>query len=338
VGCAKIADPQPPNVTPPSTIQDLRLAQQENHIILDFSLPATYVDGQPLELGTVSIYRLALVRSDHPPTQSATRLAEDGQVIAKLWSDDLKKRMKDGRYRFEDVVAFQDPLLIFQRSFLYGLRFSSTRKVLSQFSNIVFISPVAPAMAPRIDPPLVTEQAVILRWAAPLRNMDGSVPPRVVGYRLFRGLSEKNLEKLADVEGDVRQYLDSTVVPEKTYFYAIQTRSSEDPPAWGPVSATISVTTTDIFPPAVPAGLGVVVSTGRVELAWDPNSEIDLQGYNIYRGTSETVFQKITGTAVVANSFTDSPPKGGTYYYRVTAVDRKGNESAPSTPLRVDFQ
>ncbi len=336
--CAKIAEPQPPNVTPPSTIQDLRLEQQANHLTLDFSLPKTYVDGQPLEVGTVSIYRLALPRSDRPPAQSATRLEQDGQVIAKLWPDDLEKILKDGRYRDEDVVAFQDPLLIFQRSFLYALRFSSPHKVLSQFSNIVFISPQAPALPPRIDAPEVTEQAVILRWAAPSRNMDGSVPPRVVGYRAFRGSSENNLEKLADIEGDVRQYRDTTAVPEQTYFYAIRTRSAEDPPAFGPVSAAVSVTTTDVFPPAPPTGLSAVISAGRVELAWEPNSEIDLQGYNIYRGAGEAAFQKITGAPAVANSFTDLPPSRGAYYYRVTAVDRKGNESAQSAPVRVEFQ
>ncbi|HEV8130706.1 MAG TPA: hypothetical protein VGQ81_05615 [Acidobacteriota bacterium] len=338
LSCAKIADPQPPYLIPPSTIGDLRLEQQENHILLDFSLPATYADGKPLQLGTVAIYRLALPRSDQPPPAASGRLEQGGQIIAKLWPDDLKKILKDNRYRYEDVVAFQDPMLLFQRSFFYAVRFYSPRKVASQLSNIVFISPIAPALAPALRPPEVTEQAVILRWAAPQRNLDGSVPPRVIGYRVFRGSTQTTLEKISDIEGDVRQYRDAAAVPDQTYFYAVQTRSAQAPPAFGPMSATVSVTTTDVFPPSTPKGLGAVVSGGRIELAWEPNSEMDLQGYNVYRGASESAFQKITGMLVVVNSFPDVPPAKGTYYYRVTAVDLKGNESAPSETMRVDFQ
>src|SRR5207245_2286914 len=145
--------------------------------------------------------RLTLRRSDQPPGLTSGQMEQSGQVIAKLWTDDLQKLARNGRYRFEDVVAFPDRNLIFQRSFYYALRFYSPRKVASSFSNMVFVSPLAPAEAPRIVGLRVSERAVELQWEAPRRNIDGSVPPRVIGYRLFRGGSEKTLEKLADMEG-----------------------------------------------------------------------------------------------------------------------------------------
>ena len=150
VSCAKMADPQPPNLTSPATIEDLRLELQENHIVLDFSLPSTYVDGQPLELQNVAVYRMTLRRTDQPPPVTAAEMEQNGQVIKKLWPEDLKTILQGGRYRFEDVVAFPDRNLIFQRSFLYAVRFYSPRRVGSAFSKMAFVSPRAPAAAPEI--------------------------------------------------------------------------------------------------------------------------------------------------------------------------------------------
>ncbi|MBI4455375.1 MAG: fibronectin type III domain-containing protein [Acidobacteria bacterium] len=339
VSCAKIADPQPPNLTPPSTIHDLRLEQRENHIILDFSLPSTYVDGQPLELRSVAIYRLTLGRSDRPTSVTFGQMEQAAQVIEKLRLEDLEKWAKDGRYQIEDVAAFADPNLIFQRSFVYALRFFSAHKVASQFSNIAFIAPIAPAAAPVLRSIRVTEHAVLLEWSAPPENIDGSVPPRMIGYRVFRGDSISTLAKLDDIEGDERHYSDSAIVPEQIYYYAVQARSLEEPPAFGPVSQLVSVTTKDVFPPVIPTGVAAMFSGGHVELVWEPNSEIDLQGYNIYRsGAIEGTFQKVNSTPVVVNSFSDTPPNAGVFYYRISAVDLKGNESASSEAVSVDFQ
>ena len=98
------------------------------------------------------------------------------------------------------------------------------------------------------------------------------------------------------------------------------------------------MSTADVFPPAAPQGLRGIVSAGRVELVWEPNSEIDLQGYNVYRsGALEGTFQKISASPAVVNSWSDAPPARGPFFYRVTGVDRKGNESARSAPVGVDF-
>ncbi|MBI3939760.1 MAG: hypothetical protein HY315_02895 [Acidobacteria bacterium] len=337
--CAKIADPRPPNLTPPSSIQDLHLEQQENRIILDFSMPTAYVDGQPLDLFNVAIYRLTLPRADQPPPLLSAQMEQSGQIVQRLGPDDLQKIVRNGRYRFEDVVAFPDRNFIFQRSFSYSLRFYSPRKVASSFSNLAFISPVAPALAPQLHPARAIEQAVALDWDAPRQNMDGSAPPRLVGYRIFRGATGRTLDRIADIEGDVRHYADAAVTPDMTYYYAVQARSTEEPSAFGPMSAVIAVSTVDVFPPAVPGGIGATVAGSRVELVWEPNSEIDLQGYNVYRsGALDGGFQKVNAALLSVNGLSDAPPSRGLFYYRVSAVDSKGNESAPSEALRVDFQ
>ena len=75
-----------------------------------------------------------------------------------------------------------------------------------------------------------------------------------------------------------------------------------------------------------------------VTLAWDPNSEPSLAGYNLYRSTQSGVFGSvpINGTPLTTTSFTDSTAVSGTYYYVVRAVSVNGQQSAPSNQVQVN--
>jgi hypothetical protein len=84
-------------------------------------------------------------------------------------------------------------------------------------------------------------------------------------------------------------------------------------------------------PPAAPTGLTATpVSSSQIDLAWNPNSEDDLDHYNVYcSGTSGGPYTQI-GLAPKADDPTYSDAglaAGTTYYYVVTAVDTAGKES-----------
>jgi len=68
-----------------------------------------------------------------------------------------------------------------------------------------------------------------------------------------------------------------------------------------------------------------------VSLSWTANTEPDLAGYNVYRGTSLL----LNGAAPVSGtSFADTGlTNGTTYSYTITAVDTSGNASAQSLPV-----
>ena len=91
----------------------------------------------------------------------------------------------------------------------------------------------------------------------------------------------------------------------------------------------------DNIAPGVPLGLTVAYNMGDGnQLAWDPSSEPDFQYYRVYCGTDES-FVPGLGTEVHSTSdpfWTDPDNHGSGVYYKITAVDHVGNESAPASP------
>ncbi|WP_165067059.1 pectinesterase family protein [Marisediminicola senii] len=91
---------------------------------------------------------------------------------------------------------------------------------------------------------------------------------------------------------------------------------------WNPI-ADAKADTAPATPAAVTAGAGA----GQVALDWDENTESDVTEYNVYRDG-----QLIDST--LTSSYTSTGLTNGTpYVFTVTAVDRAGNESAPSAPV-----
>ncbi|GAA4983500.1 pectinesterase family protein [Kineococcus glutinatus] len=96
----------------------------------------------------------------------------------------------------------------------------------------------------------------------------------------------------------------------------------------------------DTTPPAPVAGVKTSADTSRVKLDWSSNKEKDLAGYLVYRaGSADGEFVRLTTTARSSSDYNDTTaPAGVPSYYRVTAVDKSGNESAPvaATATRKD--
>jgi endonuclease I/PKD repeat protein len=91
-------------------------------------------------------------------------------------------------------------------------------------------------------------------------------------------------------------------------------------------------TIVDTTAPSAPAGLTAVAGNGSVDLAWSGNSESDLAGYTVARGTSAGgPFTALNGTLLGVSAFADNTVSNGTtYYYVVTASDLTGNKSGNS--------
>ena len=109
-------------------------------------------------------------------------------------------------------------------------------------------------------------------------------------------------------------------------------------------SAPAVVTPRDTFPPATPAGLEIAVlpatpqAPAYVELSWAISTEGDLAGYYVYRSDAEdTPGERVNTEILPSPTFRDiSVVPGKRYFYRVSAVDRAGNESPKSSAVQTE--
>ncbi|MFH2012705.1 MAG: GNA1162 family protein [Pseudomonadota bacterium] len=96
---------------------------------------------------------------------------------------------------------------------------------------------------------------------------------------------------------------------------------------WIDVLGTVTI---DTEPPAIPKEVSSFGRDGLVNLKWDKNTENDLAKYKLYRSTSP-----LSGYVEVASTeLTEFQDKGlqnlTTYYYKISALDKAGNESKMS--------
>lgn len=82
---------------------------------------------------------------------------------------------------------------------------------------------------------------------------------------------------------------------------------------------------------STPSGLAANAYVNRTDLVWNPVSQPDLEGYNIYRADSEVgPFGKLNDSLVTATEYSDYVGESApTYFYYVTSVVG-GEESEPS--------
>jgi hypothetical protein len=129
-------------------------------------------------------------------------------------------------------------------------------------------------------------------------------------------------------------HTDSSSAGSGTDTYVVTTHSSLN---LYMVRAAVNGHSVDNLAPGAPQSLVGTVNGSTLHLAWGANSEADLAGYDVYRGTS-AAFSPSPSTRLGVTSapqFDDPGYGSGTWYYKVTARDRHENESAATalTPL-----
>ncbi len=154
-------------------------------------------------------------------------------------------------------------------------------------------------------------------------------------------ISDADLADCAQAAGQSPEFLDQTFEWEKHYDYratVLTVVSGPGKPEFeveGDDTPAVQVFAHDVFPPAVPTGLQAVFSgVGQapfVDLVWSPDTEADLAGYNVFRHEGNEPPVKLNSDPVKTPAFRDSTVQPGKkYFYSVSAVDGRNNESAKS--------
>ena len=71
-----------------------------------------------------------------------------------------------------------------------------------------------------------------------------------------------------------------------------------------------------------------------VTLAWNPNTESTLAGYNLYYGTASRAYSGKVAVGTVTNATVPNLQKGQTYFFSVTATNTAGLESGYSNEVQ----
>jgi len=207
-------------------------------------------------------------------------------------------------------------------------------------SNQVAIPLVPVIAAPEKLSAEVSADGVRISWSGP----QPPKPPAGVTYRYRierRPAGAPVYTVIDDVEPSASgSYLDKTFGWEQKYEYRITAlgevnAEGRSAAVEGEDSPPVEVFARDIYPPAQPVGLQAVFSSvGQkpfIDLTWAPNVEGDLAGYNVFRWVKDGEPRKLNQQLIQTPSYRDENiERGKTYFYAVSAVDLRANESPRS--------
>ena len=330
-GCAQIGAPVPPSLELPKPVTDLRGTRKGDEVHLGWTTPTRITDGQTIQhLGPARICRSLHV----PMTQCDTLVGEIPPA-----SGHSAKGANDYRDRLAPALLKADPTALAS----YAVEVLNSNGRGAGFSNQVTV-PLFPTLPP---PPKmaaqVTPQGVLLEWSWP----DPVPRASSLEFRLRIDRRDEN-GKVESKAGEVSlrddaepKFLDQSLEWEHTYYYRATFVSVASDPGKGALevegedSGEVKVFVHDIFPPAAPAELQAVFSSvGQpdfIDLTWAPNSDSELAGYSIYRREEGGQPVKINSELATIPTYRDRGVEPGKkYFYSVTAVDLRGNESAHS--------
>lgn len=332
--CGVPGVPLPPSLNLPQPVSDLAATRKANEVTLTWTVPRETTDRATLKhLGTTRICRSA-------GPQPMTRCEQEiGKVAASAVP-------KSAKLEFADTLPAglqqEDPTGVVR----YAIETDNDDGRTAGLSNQA-TAPLAPTL-----PPPTNAHAQVTPAAIDL-SLDVASAPALSGLaysvRAYRQVKSENAAPVVinsppqSAVGGRMQLSDPNFEWEKTYVYrfAIVTDVTEQgttaATVEGAQSAPLEVFAHDIFPPAAPSGVQAVYTPpvagqrASIDLTWTPNTESDLAGYNVYRRETGGVETKITTELLQTPAFRDtSVEPGKTYFYSISAVDLRGNESERS--------
>lgn len=291
-GCGYVGDPLPPALNIPTRVTDLSVVQRGDKLLLRFTAPAVTTEQLPIR----AFERVDLRIGPPAPSMEAWEPVSTAVPLTVP---------EPGA-----TITAETPASQWRgREVLVAVRLVSTRGREADWSNSVVLTPRAPLSTP-VPVAAGHPDGVQLRW--------DEVPG--AKYRVRKGT-----EELALVEKP--SFVDTAVELGKSYTYDVQAFAGL---IESEVSRPVTITARDEFAPDPPSGVSVVAGANSVELAWERNIAPDLGSYRVYRADGAGEF-KVLADAVDALAYSDRQIESGkAYRYRITAVDRSGNESEPS--------
>ncbi|BBI30893.1 S-layer homology domain-containing protein [Cohnella abietis] len=299
-----------------------------------------------------------------PPSPQNLTAVREGSTVTLNWNKISSfivynvKRSEGSSKPYEtigsniDVTTFTDITASFLKGYSYivtavdksgeseGSNIASVKK--GEFTEIITVTPQVPVdllVIPPAPDNFIAEPhsgKVILRW---------NTVSNVIGYNVKRSNAfDGNYETIVSKVTDTT-FIDTTAENGKTYYYkvtAVNSMGKESKDSLIKEAKPLASDLKDIIispiKPVIPINPILVrmlapgnfnastdVGSGKVILSW--NSVEGATGYNVMRSGSTNGTYQTIGSQVSGTKFTDTTAAiGTTYYYKVTAVNSKGDE------------
>lgn len=325
--CGVPGIPKPPSLNLPQPVTDLRAVRKGDRVYLAWTVPTKTTDLLAVRhLGRTQVCRGA-----------NSAITECGTPVGEVAAPEVLKKSEAGakqRQNYSDVL----PVTLGGASaeIFYAVSVLNENGRAAGISNVVGVPAVVAPAAPVDFQAQVTADGVVMSWK------ETPASGAKVFYRVYRRAEGTTTDAVAgEAPAGSVQLVDHNFEWEKTYSYratvvtVVHREGKPDSEFEGVDTPAVTVFAHDVFPPTAPSGVQAVFSgVGQqpfIDLIWAPDTDADLAGYNVYRREEGNQPQKINSGVVTAPAFRDANVVSArTYFYSITAVDVRGNESARS--------
>jgi len=333
-GCGVPGAPLPPSLDIPKFVGDLKAVRKGDTVTLTWTTPTETTDGELVKKPGKMLVQRALTSGQGSELKF--------QTISEVTLEPTLKKERGEEATAKDTLS--NSLRSGDVEFaVYTVLAQNRNGKSSGLPNRISV-PLMPSLAPPKNVsarPVPT--GVMISWEEVPPPASNSQLQTQQSYKLMRrliGANDAVPVKQFNLVDHQKDFTDTGIEWEKSYQYWITpvTQWQADKRKGemeGDDSNAVEILAHDTFPPAVPSGLQAVFSSvppnSFIDLTWTPNDEPDLAGYNVYRRSENTPPARVNTELVKTPRFPDPgiQPRMK-YFYSVTAVDVRGNESAKS--------
>jgi fibronectin type 3 domain-containing protein len=350
----------------PQGIENVQISQVGKQIKLQWDFPQTLADKKQTEMEVDKIDKIYIYYS--PKEILGGKFRKKSTLLRKLKPGDLSPVTEvDTPTRLQSQTAATTTTVITEKEnfsyfvmipfklddlanndHFFGVQYYYQKKK-SPLGNVVYIHSMTP-LKPVNGLKVIQENKVNkLTWTRPQQDEANNMAGTIAGYKIYRKIAPEEavseghspgsagFKKLNQDNVLTEYYEDTDTGTNGTYSYYVSTIISnqiESEP-----SAPVSVKVADIFPPEVPANPVIFRASDHMFLTWKPVTDLDLSHYRVYRRSPPEEEFSLIADEITANHYKDTKDliKGKTYFYVVTALDKKGNESEYSNTVKERF-
>jgi len=148
----------------------------------------------------------------------------------------------------------------------------------------------------------------------------------IAGYTIYFGMQSQVYTDTIDVPGATTgQDTLTGLMTDSTYYVAVTAYDTDGHESY----AALEVIGVPRIVPFAPTGVTASPIIAGIRIDWQPNKELDLDGYRIYRRINENpTWDSLNTILLTDTTFTNAPLSGANkYYYAIRAFDDDGNAS-----------